>query len=328
MLWLHFLVYCYQNYCTVFFPYFASTLLLLTMLFFLRVFLFSLLFSFVFMARSNEDRVEIIVLFNGESGRNFHETVRRFNALHPERPTTRKYIRDLIEKFTVTFSVKDAKRSGRPKVLNEDQEINLLAEFVTNPQQSIRTVSERHGVPRMSTQRLLKLHKFHPFKIRLIHELNNEDDPDKRLQFCEEMEAMVAADPHLVERICFSDESSFFLNGVVNRYNCRFWSTENPHEGRETHTQYPQKLNVWCGIFGDHIIGPFFINGNLDGPQYLTMLEDAVVPKMIEIIENSPEDFNPWFQQDGAPPHFALPVRAYLDAEFPGRWIGRRGSVE
>ncbi|CAH0381470.1 unnamed protein product [Bemisia tabaci] len=61
------------------------------------------------------------------------------------------------------------------------------------------------------------------------------------------------------------------------------------------------------------------------------MLEDAVVPKMIEIIENSAEDFNPQdggFQQDGAPPHFALPVRAYLDAEFPGHWIGRRILVE
>ena len=54
------------------------------------------------------------------------------NALHSERPTTRKYIRDLIGKFTVTFSVKDGRRSGRPKLLNEDQEIDLLAEFVTN----------------------------------------------------------------------------------------------------------------------------------------------------------------------------------------------------
>lgn len=108
-------------------------------------------------------------------------------------------------------------------MLNEDQEIDLLPEFVTNPQQSIRIVAERHGVPRMRTQRLLKLHTFHPFKIRLIHELS-EDDPDKRLRFCEEMEAMVAADPHLVKQIFFSDESSFFLNGVVDRHNCRYWS--------------------------------------------------------------------------------------------------------
>ena len=33
-----------------------------------------------------------------------------------------------------------------------------------------------------------------------------------------------------------------------------------------------------------------------------------------------------WLQQDGAPAHFALPVRALLNAEFPDRWIGRRSN--
>ena len=35
-----------------------------------------------------------------------------------------------------------------------------------------------------------------------------------------------------------------------------------------------------------------------------------------------------WFQQDGALPHFANIVRNFLDSTFPGRWIGRRGSVD
>ena len=29
------------------------------------------------------------------------------------------------------------------------------------------------------------------------------------------------------------------------------------------------------------------------------------------------------FQQEGAPPHYHLDVRAQLNAIFPGRWIGR-----
>jgi hypothetical protein len=32
--------------------------------------------------------------------------------------------------------------------------------------------------------------------------------------------------------------------------------------------------------------------------------------------------------QEGAPPHFAIPVRTRLDKHFPGRWIGRRGLTE
>ena len=51
----------------------------------------------------------------------------------------------------------------------------------------------------------------------------------------------------------------FFLDGVLNRHNCRYWAPDNPRVPREAHSQYPQKLNVWAGIFGDTIIGPFFI---------------------------------------------------------------------
>ncbi|XP_075710450.1 uncharacterized protein LOC142743511 isoform X2 [Rhinoderma darwinii] len=38
--------------------------------------------------------------------------------------------------------------------------------------------------------------------------------------------------------------------------------------------------------------------------------------------------FPEFFQQDGAPPHYGCQVRAFLDEQFPGKWIGRRGPVE
>ncbi|EZA52871.1 hypothetical protein X777_07689 [Ooceraea biroi] len=34
-----------------------------------------------------------------------------------------------------------------------------------------------------------------------------------------------------------------------------------------------------------------------------------------------------WFQHDGAPAHFSLNVRQYLDQRFLNRWIGRGGPV-
>lgn len=33
------------------------------------------------------------------------------------------------------------------------------------------------------------------------------------------------------------------------------------------------------------------------------------------------------FQQDGAPPHYGIEVRKYLDEIFPGRWLGRCGPM-
>jgi len=35
-----------------------------------------------------------------------------------------------------------------------------------------------------------------------------------------------------------------------------------------------------------------------------------------------------YFQQDGTPPHFHRDVKAYLDENLPGQWIGQRGAVE
>lgn len=35
-----------------------------------------------------------------------------------------------------------------------------------------------------------------------------------------------------------------------------------------------------------------------------------------------------WWQQDGAPPHFALNVRRYLRDIFGSRWISRGGPLE
>ncbi|XP_015113023.1 uncharacterized protein LOC107038442 [Diachasma alloeum] len=34
-----------------------------------------------------------------------------------------------------------------------------------------------------------------------------------------------------------------------------------------------------------------------------------------------------WFQQDGALPHCARDVTAFLNAQFPGRWFGRYGPL-
>ena len=32
--------------------------------------------------------------------------------------------------------------------------------------------------------------------------------------------------------------------------------------------------------------------------------------------------------QDGAPSHYAKVVRDWLDGQFPGRWMGRRGPTD
>jgi hypothetical protein len=35
-----------------------------------------------------------------------------------------------------------------------------------------------------------------------------------------------------------------------------------------------------------------------------------------------------YFRPDGVPSHYHTDVRNFLEVRFPGRWTGRRGSVE
>jgi hypothetical protein len=55
------------------------------------------------------------------------------------------------------------------------------------------------------------------------------------------------------------------------------------------------------------------------------MLSDWLLPQL-ETIEDY-QDGQLHFQQDGAPPHWALTVRDWLNRHFDERWIGRDGPI-
>ena len=87
-------------------------------------------------------------------------------------------------------------------------------------------------------------------------------------------------------------------------------------------SQSSPKVNVWMGLSADQIYGPFFFEENINGEAYLNMLRACFIPSL------QPRTLsNCIFQQNGAPAHFARPVRQFLDETFPGRWLGRCGPL-
>ncbi|GFV70263.1 hypothetical protein TNCV_2513621 [Trichonephila clavipes] len=50
-----------------------------------------------------------------------------------------------------------------------------------------------------------------------------------------------------------SDEAHFWLNGYVNKQNCRIWSEANPQVYVET-PLHPEKLTVWCALWAGGIL--------------------------------------------------------------------------
>lgn len=285
------------------------------------------------MARLTErERIEILMMVGyGDRLRTHDEACVLFNQEHPDRqPIARSTVSKLVAKFTETGSVKDLPRQGRPRI-SEEVRLNVLLEAEENPHHSSRQLALNNNVDQSFVVKLFRKEKYHPYKVQLIHELN-KDDPDRRLQFCEELMLRCDEDPNFLNNIIFSDEATFCLNGTVHRHNCRYWSRENPHWTQESHSQRQGKLNVWIGIIGRRFLGPYFFEGNLTAARYLDFLQFDLIPALAVLFPNNQNADVPhqhiWFQQDGAPPHFAIYVRQYLDATFPERWIGRRGPIE
>ncbi|GFV85841.1 hypothetical protein TNCV_2004611 [Trichonephila clavipes] len=85
----------------------------------------------------------------------------------------------------------------------------------------------------------------------------HQNDHQARRRFVEWAQNEIAVVPDFHKRILFRDEAHFWLNGYVNKQNCRIWSEANPQVYVET-PLHPEKLTVWCALWAGGIIGPYF----------------------------------------------------------------------
>jgi hypothetical protein len=116
----------------------------------------------------------------------------------------------------------------------------------------------------------------------------------------------------------------FTRSGVNNTRNSHVRHSDNPHETVESNYQHCFSVNVWCGIIGDQLIGPYVIVQHLTGDIYANFLQD----KLPALLANVPlqAQRQMYCQHDGAQPHFSQVVRQYLNQKFPNRWIGHDGE--
>ncbi|KAJ8959229.1 hypothetical protein NQ318_022492 [Aromia moschata] len=109
-----------------------------------------------------------------------------FNIKYPDRRISQSTVSRIENKFREFGNVTDIPQSGRKRILDDEQEFDILLDIQDNPHKPIRQVAADNDVSKTSILRLLKYEKYRPYKIRLVQELN-DDDPDRRLEFCEIM---------------------------------------------------------------------------------------------------------------------------------------------
>ncbi|GFV63714.1 RNase H domain-containing protein [Trichonephila clavipes] len=130
----------------------------------------------------------------------------------------------------------------------------------------------------------------------------HQNDHQARRRFVEWAQNEIAVVPDFHKRILFSDEAHFWLNGYVNKQNCRISSEANPQVYVET-PLHPEKLTV---------------NGDL----YRAMITNFFIPEL-----NNHDVQELWFQQDGATCHTTRVTIDLLKDTFGDRLISRFGPV-
>jgi hypothetical protein len=174
-----------------------------------------------------QQRVFLIQRYYSRGDNPLRYVLDQFEAAFVVRPSETA-LNNLIHKFETEYTLEDRKRTRSHPATNEANQELVLASVAANPNVSVRDVAREVGVSPRSVSRVLHQNQFHPYKVQILHKLN-DGDQDRRMQFCDEMIARIDANPNFVRNICFSDEATFFVNGEVNRHNMRYWSQDNPH---------------------------------------------------------------------------------------------------
>jgi hypothetical protein len=237
---------------------------------------------------------------------------RKFRQEYGQDPPEQHSIVAWHKQLLETGSVLRKKGSGNRAVAPDRVEV-IQEAFQCSPRKSIRHASRELCIPWSTIHDVVdKRLWLRAYKIQLVQKLRENDKPVCH-KFALEMLLQLDDDDAFMKHVVFSDE----VSDKVHRHNCCIWGTENPHEVME-HEHDTPRLNVWCALTSDSVIGSFFFEeATVTGASYLNMLQNYTITGI-------PQGY---FQQDGAPPHYANTVKAFLDQRFPGKWFGRRGPI-
>lgn len=221
---------------------------------------------------------------------------REYRRVYNEVPPHRNNINRWDKQLKETGSLLDQKRSGRPSV--SDESVDAIRDtYLRSPKKSVRACARELQLKKTTVHKVLKKRlRFTGYRLQLLHAIKETDKP-KRFEFASDMLNEIENDQQFLKRIVFSDEATFHVCGHVHRYNVRIWASENPHVYTEYERNSP-KVNVWCALMHNKIIGPFFTEQTVTSNNYLDMLQLYAVPQIQD------EGEGVIFQQDGAPPHY------------------------
>ena len=118
--------------------------------------------------------------------------------------------------------------------------------------------------------------------MQILQELKPNDGP-KHKMFALEMLSRIEDDEDSL-KVMFTDEACFHVSGKDYRHNVRIWGSENPHMVGEHVIRDSPKVNVWCGLLHDHLVGLFsFVEDTVTSTIYMNMLKGFIFPQIEDL---------------------------------------------
>ena len=263
------------------------------------------------------------------------ETLRLFAIQFPNTRLPDRQSVDYDYNKYVAFGVsinRNVGHSGRTRSARSPANVALVRQALTNdPTLSAR----RNNQPQVSASSFNRITRLdlalYPYRMERRHTLLNADYP-RRLQYAQ----WLSGRPNkFIRDILIGDEAAFPMNSRVNTSLVRHYAPR-AHPPLDftydlPHTRH--KVLVWAAMFGDgKLIGPIFIDGNMNAQRYLDLINNTAVP---EVLRHGRYQLNMngsisrlWWLQDGAPCHTAIVVRRRLQELFPRRVVGIGHNVE
>ena len=126
----------------------------------------------------------------------------------------------------------------------------------SEPVTSVRSVAREANVSRYQARQIMR--DFIGYKPYMMHSAQQlyDEDMDLRVEMSKHL-TPILEDQRNDGNVFFSDESTFYISGMVNKHNYRTWTVTNPFTTIEAAMNCP-KVNVWCAMSDKQIIGPDF----------------------------------------------------------------------
>ena len=124
----------------------------------------------------------------------------------------------------------------------------------------------------------------------------------------------------MTEKILFSDEKYFNIDGIYNKQNDRSYAATREEAdkkgGIHRKTQHPAQTMMWLGVCYQGIARPVIIeNDSINADRHIEEILPIALEDGKKLLGN-----NFTFQQDGAAPHKDGKTQSWCQQHFPDFW--------